>query len=112
LSPKDVRRGIECGLAGEASPSPAIEDSTPTAKSPHPNPLPMGEGTELPPLPPPLIPLPPGAVATGTLDAPCRCGSTEYADIAISGGRTRRDCRKCGRFLGFGQWHEHGGSTQ
>ena len=30
LSPKDVRRGIECGLAGVASPSPLIEDSTPT----------------------------------------------------------------------------------
>ena len=48
------------------------------------------------------VPLPPGAVGSGTLDKPCRCGSTEYADIAISEGRSRRDCRKCGRFRRLG----------
>lgn len=141
LPPKDIRRGIECGLAGAASPSPFVEDSTPTpaavattemppavdmqaalsalwgstptadTESPHPNPLPTGEGTTLPPLPEPLAPLPPGAVGSGTLDKPCRCGSREFVDIAISEGRSRRDCRKCGRFLGWGQWYEKGGAA-
>jgi hypothetical protein len=64
----------------------------------------------LPALPPPLPPLPAGAVGSGTLDKPCRCGSTEYAEIPIGEGRTRRDCRKCRRFAGFGRWHE-GGAT-
>ena len=65
----------------------------------------------LPPDPPPLIPLPPGAVGSGALDTPCRCGSAEYADVAISGGRARRDCRRCGRFLGWGKWYDQGGPT-
>ena len=65
----------------------------------------------LPPLPSPLSPLPPGAVNSGTLDTPCRCKSTEYVDVAISEGRTRRDCRKCGKFLGWGKWYEKGGPT-
>jgi hypothetical protein len=183
LSPKDVRRQIECGLAAgyppgassspmeptqqaapestqaapdgstvkeppeaaasdsgsprgqscqqvTGAPAPDLQDalarlwgSTPNedrrAKSPHSNPLPKGEGTAanpqsqipnpLPPDPPPLTPLPPGAVGSGTLDKPCRCGSTEYVDVAISEGRTRRDCRKCGRFVGFGKWYDQGG---
>ena len=41
----------------------------------------------LPPLPPPLAPLPPGAVGSGTLDKPCRCGSTEFVDVALTAGR-------------------------
>ena len=64
----------------------------------------------LPPLPPPLMPLPTGAVGSGALDKPCRCGSREFVDVAISDGRSRRDCRKCGRFLGWGQWYEKGGT--
>jgi len=63
----------------------------------------------LPPDPPPLVPLPPGAIGSGKLDKPCKCGSTEYVDVAISEGRTRRDCRKCGRFVGFGKWYDQGG---
>jgi len=62
----------------------------------------------LPPPPPPFIPLPPKAVGSGELGSPCRCGSTEYADVAISGGRIRRDCRKCGRFIEFARWHDEG----
>jgi excisionase family DNA binding protein len=82
----------------------------PKAEDPHPNPLPEGEETKtLPPNPPPLTPLPSGAVGSGILDKPCRCGSTEYVDVAISEGRTRRDCRKCGRFVGFGKWYDQGG---
>lgn len=62
-------------------------------------------------LPPPLVPLPPGAVPAGKLDAPCRCGSVEYADFPISEGRTRRDCLRCRRFIGFGVWYDQGGPT-
>ena len=65
----------------------------------------------LPPDPPPLIPLPSGAVGSGKLDKPCRCGSTEFVDVAIGEGRTRRDCRRCGRFVGFGRWYDQGGPT-
>ncbi|MFZ1934851.1 MAG: hypothetical protein WCB27_01890 [Thermoguttaceae bacterium] len=137
LPPKDIRRGIECGLAAVASPSPPIEDSTPTAVatvetppavdmqaalarlwgSPptaavqSPLPLSKDEGAVLPPLPEPLAPLPPGAVGSGTLDTPCKCGSREFVDVAISEGRSRRDCRKCGRFLGWGKWFNEGGPT-
>lgn len=64
----------------------------------------------LPPLQPSFRPLPPGAVGTGDLDKSCRCGSTEYVDVAISGGRTRRDCRECGKFLGWGKWYEEEGT--
>jgi hypothetical protein len=70
-----------------------------------------GSPAVLPPDPPPLVPLPPGAVGLGTLDKPCKCGSTEFVDVAISEGRTRRDCRKCGHFLGFGKWYDQGGPT-
>jgi hypothetical protein len=65
----------------------------------------------LPPDPPALVPLPPGAVGSGTLDTPCRCGSTQYVEIPIPENRTRRDCRKCGRFAGWGRWHDQGGPT-
>ena len=65
----------------------------------------------LPPLPPPMIPLPPGAVGSGILDKPCKCGWTEYVELPISEGRTRRDCRKCGRFVGWGKWYDQGGPT-
>ncbi len=100
--------------------------STTTAESgsPHPCPFPKGDGTAvvdprslipnpspLPPLPPPLASLPPRAIGSGTLDKPCRCGSTEYVDVAISEGRSRRDCRQCGRFLGWGKWYDQGGTT-
>jgi hypothetical protein len=188
LPPKDIRRGIECGLAAVASP--VIEDSTPTpmesthqdagkspqgrlddstienrpqaatsdsgglggqtcqqltgaTDSPPPaelqaalarlwgstpaaavqSPLPKDQGTALPqhfpgnvqtplpPLPESLAPLPPGAVGSGALDKPCKCGSREFVDVGISKGRSRRDCRKCGRFLGWGQWYEKGGAA-
>jgi hypothetical protein len=143
LPPKDIRRGIECGLAGAASPSPLIEDSTPAAVATVETPPAVdvqaalsalwsvgntatvenadkmtveniGNDTPLtvlPPLPEPLTPLPPGAVGSGTLDKPCKCGSREFVDVAISEGRSRRDCRKCGRFLGWGQWYEKGGAA-
>jgi len=65
----------------------------------------------LPADPPRLIPLPPGAVGTGTLDTPCRCGSTEFAEVPITEGRTRLDCRNCGRFVGWGKWSDQGGPT-
>ncbi len=67
--------------------------------------------TSLSTLPPRFKPLPPKAVTTGKLDTPCCCGSAEYADVEISDGRTRRDCRQCGRFLGWGQWYDQGGPT-
>jgi hypothetical protein len=178
LTPKDVRRQIECGLAAVPSPSspaptqqtvqgstqaaldgstvkkppeaaasdceglggqscqqvtgatdstpPAdlqaalarLWESTPAPKADQGEDLPKapvldGQSSPgvLPPDPPPLLPLPPGAVGSGKLDKPCRCGSTEYVDIAISGGRSRRDCRKCGRFLGWGKWYDPGGPT-
>ena len=55
--------------------------------------------------PPAPVPLPPGAVGSGLLDTPCRCGSKEYADFAISEGRLRRDCRQCGRFISLPEWY-------
>jgi hypothetical protein len=135
LPPKDIRRGIECGLSGAASPSPLIEDSTPAAVAMVETPpavdmqaalsalwsannTAMGENvgndtplTVLPPSPEPLTPLPPGAVGSGTLDKPCKCGSRQFVDVGISEGRSRRDCRKCGRFLGWGKWFNEGGPT-
>jgi len=39
-------------------------------------------------------------------DAVCRCGSTQWRDVPIHGGRSiRRDCARCGRFLGFPLWY-------
>jgi hypothetical protein len=63
----------------------------------------------LPADPPPLKPLPPGAVGSGTLDKPCKCGSRQFVDVAISDGRSRRDCHDCGWFLGWGKWYEDEG---
>jgi hypothetical protein len=65
----------------------------------------------LPPDPPPLVPLPPGAVGSGRLETPCKCGSTEYVELSIPEGRTRRDCRRCRRFVGWGRWYDQGGPT-
>ena len=85
------------------SPPANMDDSIPTPAETKPT---------LPALPPRLIPLPPKAVGSGKLDKACRCGSTEYVDVAISGGRTRRDCRECGKFLGWGQWYEPEAANQ
>jgi hypothetical protein len=39
-------------------------------------------------------------------DAVCPCGSTKWRDVPIHGGRSiRRDCARCGRFLGFPLWY-------
>ena len=36
----------------------------------------------------------------------CRCGSTRHRDVPIHNGRSaRRDCARCGRFLGFPVWY-------
>ena len=108
LAPKDVRRQIECGLAAVGK----IEGGQPTAETAVQSPPKQPAGPPvLPPLPPPLAPLPPGAVGSGTLETPCRCGSTEFVDVAISEGRTRRDCRDCGVFIGWGKWYDRGGPT-
>lgn len=52
-----------------------------------------------------LPPLPPRAIATGTGEK-CRCGCRAFVDVEISGGRTRRDCRACGRFISFPKWYD------
>jgi hypothetical protein len=85
--------------AGDAAPQPSAIDG-------------RSSPAVLPPLPSALMPLPPGAVGSGTLDKPCRCGSTEFVEMPIPEGRTRRDCRKCGRFVGFGKWYDQGGPTR
>lgn len=151
LPPKDIRRGIECGLAavpsalstestqqGPPESTPTTSDDSTVKKPPEAatgdSGSPKGQSCQpltgatdsppatiqtalaqlwqstpapdaLPMLPEPYKPLPPGAATTGKLDTPCRCGSTEYVDVAISEGRTRRDCRRCGRFLGWGRWY-------
>jgi hypothetical protein len=56
-------------------------------------------------------PLPVGAVSTGKLNNPCRCGSREYLEMAIPEDRTRLDCRSCGRFIDWGKWHSTGKAT-
>jgi hypothetical protein len=48
-------------------------------------PAPADTPTVLPPLPPLLVPLPSGAVGSGTLDTPCGCGSMEV-NIRRRGG--------------------------
>ncbi len=133
LPPREVRRQITCGLNqsdGENS-SAEFSNKLPTVESSKLSEKPTpsisdslrrlwdGQGTqpraaserdgEIPvsmPLadPPPLWPLPTGTMRTGTLETPCRCGATEYAEIAITEGRTRIDCRGCHRFLRFGVW--------
>jgi hypothetical protein len=41
-------------------------------------------------------------------DAVCRCGSTQWRDVPIHGGRSiRRDCARCGRFIAFPLWYGH-----
>ena len=55
--------------------------------------------------PPPYKPLPPRTVAEGQLDTACKkCGSHDYTEVGIPGGRTRLDCRNCGRFIRWGNW--------
>ena len=134
LSPKDVRRQIQCGLSAAAT-NPTPEDAAPSPQTTPDDESPKEPGqrntgnvagpdgqscqkltratgsTPLPTLPAPFKPLPPKAVTTGKLDTPCRCGSAEYVDVELSEGRTRRDCRQCGRFLGWGEWYKEGGST-
>ena len=47
---------------------------------------------------------PPPAEGDGT--KPCRrCGSEHWYDVGISGGRIRRDCRRCGAFIDFVKWY-------
>jgi len=39
-------------------------------------------------------------------DAVCRCGSTTWQDVPIHNGESmRRDCGRCGRFVGFPVWY-------
>jgi hypothetical protein len=39
-------------------------------------------------------------------DAICPCGSTQWRDVPIHGGRSiRRDCARCGRFIAFPLWY-------
>jgi hypothetical protein len=83
------------GAPADAPPAPTADQATGPAV--------------LPSDPPALIPLPAGAVGSGTLDTPCRCGSTQYVEMPISENRTRRDCRRCGRFAGWGRWYDQGG---
>ena len=52
----------------------------------------------------------PGHPASVAVKAVCRCGSTAWRDLGIHGGQsTRRDCRRCGRFICFPIWY--GGSS-
>ena len=47
--------------------------------------------------------------------AVCRCGSTSWQDVPIHDGQSvRRDCGRCGRFIGFPVWYgrETGGNGQ
>jgi len=38
--------------------------------------------------------------------AVCRCGSTHCRDVLIHNGESvRRDCGRCGKFLGFPVWY-------
>jgi len=48
----------------------------------------------------------PAAVRLAEPERICRCGSTRYRDVSIHSGRSvRRDCARCGRFLGFLIWY-------
>jgi hypothetical protein len=81
LSPKEVRRQIECGLAAGTSPPPDVASEPPG-----------------------------GAANIGAESKPCRCGCALAVEVPISGDRTRLDCHKCGRFLGWGKWRDEGGA--
>ncbi|MDY0165277.1 MAG: hypothetical protein RBS80_01955 [Thermoguttaceae bacterium] len=88
----------------------ALWGSTPAADTcppaTDPQPTQQGEAAAVPwDDPPPYKPLPPQTVAEGRLDTPCKkCGAHDYAEVGIPGGRTRLDCRGCGRFLRWGNW--------
>jgi hypothetical protein len=113
LPPKDIRRGIECGLATAgaektplylavcavpaavktAEPTPVADipaalarlwGSTPTAKDADKTAVP-------PPLPEPSIPLP----------SSCSCDRRDWVDSPVAGGKTRTTCGKCGQFVGY-----------
>ncbi len=78
---------------------------TPTAVSPLALAPPPPPAAPLPPLPPPLPPLPAGAVdADARRTLPMRLKTIRR--YRNQRGRTRRDCRKCGRFLGWGKWYD------
>jgi hypothetical protein len=51
----------------------------------------------------------PPAPAVATTEAGavrCRCGSTSWEDVPIHNGQSmRRDCVRCGRFIGFPVWY-------
>lgn len=101
-TPADLKAAL-AKLWGEGGKMKA-EGGRPQSEIPNPKSL-------LPPDPPPLRPLPPRTVATGTMERACRCGCWEYAEVAITGGRTRRDCRGCGRFIAWGKWYDQGEAT-
>jgi len=112
LPPSDVCRQVECGLDAVAPRSTPPDSPRSTLDGPD------GSIVAEPPLaaikpegppmlledPPPLKPLPPRAIGSGSLDSPCRCGSTHYVEIALPEGRSRIDCRECNRFIRFGMW--------
>jgi len=50
----------------------------------------------------------PRPVATSDSDTKpvCRCGSTTWRDVPIHDGQSiRRDCGRCGKFMGFPVWY-------
>ncbi len=100
---------VQGKLAALWGSTPAVETHTPAADPPD-DPPPQSrqhdEGAALPfDDPPAYKPLPPRTVAEGQLDTACKkCGSHDYAEVGIPGGRTRLDCRGCGRFLRWGNW--------
>ena len=56
----------------------------------------------------PKTPPPPRKPKPRKPDAVCPCGSTQWRDVPIHGGRSiRRDCARCGRFLSFPLWYGH-----
>ena len=48
--------------------------------------------------------LPHGAIGTGQREEQCRCGGREWVDVDLGGGKVRRDCLRCGRFVEFSGW--------
>jgi hypothetical protein len=106
-TPADVKAAL--ARLWQSTPAPTAEQSHQAATAPQSSALDARSSPAV--LPPDPLPLPPGAAGSGKLEKPCRCGSREYADFPISEGRTRRDCRKCGRFIGWGKWYDQGGPT-